>query len=88
VFIRIVSVYTEWRKVIGCLKSQVIFRTRASNYRALLRKMTYQDKASYDSMPPCSQLSELTWFRGFHYLVRVRRGGLLQLALRERQRER
>jgi len=26
----------------------------ATNYRALLRKMTYTDKASYDSTPPCS----------------------------------
>jgi len=32
---------------------QVIFRKRATNYRALLRKMTYDDKASYDSTPPC-----------------------------------
>jgi len=33
---------------------QVIFRKRATNYRALLRKMTYKDKASYDSTPPCT----------------------------------
>ena len=33
-------------------KLQVIFRKRATNYRALLRKMIYEDKASYDSMPP------------------------------------
>jgi len=26
----------------GCLKLQVVFRKRATNYRALLRKMTYQ----------------------------------------------
>ena len=31
---------------IGCLRLQVIFRKRATNYRALLRKMTYKDKAS------------------------------------------
>jgi len=30
---------TRWRRPIGCLKSQVIFRRRATNYRALLRKM-------------------------------------------------
>ena len=30
----------------GCLKLQVMFRKRAANCRALLRKMTYQDKAS------------------------------------------
>jgi len=32
---------------------QGIFRKTATNYRALLRKMTCEDKASYDSMPPC-----------------------------------
>ena len=29
-----------WRRPRGCLKLQVIFRKRATNYRALLRKMT------------------------------------------------
>ena len=48
---------TGWRRLIGCLKLQVIFRERAINYRALLRKMTNEDKASYDSTPPC------TWHR-------------------------
>ena len=38
---------TGWRRLIGCLKLQVIFRKRAINYRVLLRKMTYEDKASY-----------------------------------------
>ena len=32
---------------------QVIFGKRATNYRALLRKMTYKDKASYGFSPPC-----------------------------------
>jgi len=32
---------TEWRRPIGCLKLQVIFRKRAPNYRALLQEMTY-----------------------------------------------
>ena len=45
---------TGWRRLIGCLKLQVIFRKRATNCRALLRKMTYKDKASYDSTPPCT----------------------------------
>ena len=49
--------YTGWRRLIGCLKLQVIFRKRATNYRALLRKMTYEDKASYDSSPPCTPVS-------------------------------
>jgi len=42
-----------WRRPIGCLKLQVTIRERATNYRALFRKMTYKDKASYDFTPPC-----------------------------------
>ena len=41
-----------WRRPIGCLKLQVNLRKRATNYRALLREMTYEDKASCDSMHP------------------------------------
>ena len=37
--------------------SQVIFRKRATNYTALLRKLTYKNKTSCGSMPPCSVLS-------------------------------
>ena len=46
---------TGWRRLTGCLKLQVIFRKRASNYRALLRKITCKDKTSYDSTPPCTK---------------------------------
>ena len=42
-----------WQRLIACLKLQVIFRKRATNYMTLLRKLTYEDKASYDSTPPC-----------------------------------
>jgi len=42
-----------WPRPIGCLKLQVIIRKRATIYRALLWKMTYEDKASYGSSPPC-----------------------------------
>jgi len=50
------SVYicTGWRRPIGCLKLQVFFCKRATNYSALLRKMTYEDTASYESWPPCT----------------------------------
>ena len=44
---------TGWRRLIGCLKLQVIFH-KATNYRALLQKMTYKDKASNGSSPPCT----------------------------------
>ena len=40
---------TGWQRLIGCLDLQVIFRQRATNHRALLRKMTCKDKASYGS---------------------------------------
>jgi len=55
---------TGWRRPIGCLKLQVIFRKRATNYRALLREMTYTDKASCGSEPPFSkeQIKNVTMF--------------------------
>jgi len=46
------STSTGWRRSIGCLKLLVIFRKKATNHRALLRKMTRKDKASYGSSPP------------------------------------
>jgi len=52
VYVCVYSPRTGWRRLIGCLKLQVIFCKRATNYRALLRKMTYKDKASYESSPP------------------------------------
>ena len=45
---------TGWRGVIGCLNLHVIFRKRATNYRAVLRETTYEDQAHYDSTPPCT----------------------------------
>jgi len=54
---------TGWRRLIGCLKLQVISRKRATNCRALLHKMTYEDKASYGSSPPCTR-TVLFWGRG------------------------
>jgi len=52
---------TEWRRPIWCLKLQVIFCKRATNYRTLLQKMTCKDKASYGSSPPCMYHWNLTW---------------------------
>jgi len=45
---------TGWRRLIGSPKLQIIFHKRATNYRSLLRKMTYEDKGSYASSPPCT----------------------------------
>jgi len=55
-FMCVVQEDTGWRRLIGCLKLQVIFRKRATNYRALLRKMTCEDKAPYASTPSCTQI--------------------------------
>jgi len=48
------SLITGWRRLIGSTKLQVIFHKRATKYRSLLRKMTYKDKGSYESSPPCT----------------------------------
>jgi len=45
---------TGWRRLIGSPKLQIIFHKRAIKYRSLLRKMTYKDKGSYESSPPCT----------------------------------
>ena len=45
---------TGWRRLIGSPKLQFIFHKRATKYRSRLRKMTYKDKGSYESSPPCS----------------------------------
>ena len=49
---------TGWRRLIGSPKLQIIFHKRATKYRSLLRKMTYKDKGSYESSPPCSLLCD------------------------------
>jgi len=48
--------YTWWRRPTGCFTLQVVFHKRATNYRALLWKMTYKDMAVYGSAPPRSVL--------------------------------
>jgi len=58
--------FTTACRVIGCLKLQIIYRKRATNYGALLRKMTYRDKASYDSTPPCTILLSVYLSFKFH----------------------
>jgi len=51
--------HTRWRRPIGSLKSQVIFNKTGTNYRALLRKTILEDKAFYDSTPPC--INKVAW---------------------------
>jgi len=50
--------HTHTTCTIGCLKLQVSFRKRATNYRALVQEMTYEDKTSYGSWPHCRSCSE------------------------------
>ena len=54
---------TGWRRLIGSPKLQIIFHTRATKYRSLLRKMTYKDKGSYESSPPCISVCALAYER-------------------------
>jgi len=49
-----VLVDSGWRRLIGSPKLQIIFHKRVTKYRSLVRKMTYKDKGSYESAPPCS----------------------------------
>jgi len=44
---------TGWRRLMGSPKLQIIFHKRATKYRSRLREMTYEDKGSYESSPPC-----------------------------------
>jgi len=44
---------TGWRRLIGSPKLQIISHKRATKYSSLLRRMTYKDKGSYESSPPC-----------------------------------
>ena len=45
---------TGWRGDIGYLNLYVISRKRATNYRALLREMTYKDQEHYEFTPTCT----------------------------------
>ena len=56
---------TGWRRLIGSPKLQIIFHKRATKYRSLLRKMTYKDKGSYESLPPCTYISCCTYIHQF-----------------------
>ena len=61
------NTHTGWRRCTECLKSPVSFRKKASNYTDLLRKITYTDKASYGSSPPCIlevSVEEITRYAG------------------------
>ena len=57
---------------LGCLKLQVIFCKRATNDRALLRTMTYKDKASYEFTPHVyCRLTNTGWRRATGCLISI-----------------
>jgi len=58
---------TGWRRLMKSPTLQIIFHKWAIKYRSLLRKMTYKDKGSYGSSPPCTHLS--TWYLHTHTYV-------------------
>jgi len=68
---------TGWRRFIGCLKLQVSFRKRATTHRALLRKITCEDKASYRCNPVWR--SYITHMKESCHTARVR---VLQITVR------
>ena len=47
------------RRLIGSPKLQIIFHKTATKYTSLLWKMTYKDKGSYESSPPCSNAKQV-----------------------------
>jgi len=49
----VLHIHTGWRRLIGSPKLQIIFHKRATKCRSFLRKITYKDKGSYESSPPC-----------------------------------
>ena len=53
---------TGWRRPMSCLKLQVTFRKRDTDYRALLRTMTYKGKVSYASSPHCTSVRTNLWY--------------------------
>ena len=54
---------TGWRRLVGSPKLQIISHKRATKYRSRLQKMTYRDKGSHESSPPCSVLRKWQWHR-------------------------
>ena len=56
VVVHVTLCVTGWQRTIWCRKLQVLFHKRASDYRALLRKMSLKNTASYGFPLPCTHL--------------------------------
>jgi len=56
---------TRWRRLVGSPKLQIIFHKRATKYRSLLRKMTFQHKGSY----PMSLRHPVSHYQEIHYNI-------------------
>ena len=61
--------HTGWRRFIGSPKLQIIFHKRATKYRSLLRKMTYKDKGSCESSPPCMRVLYPSIRKSIHLII-------------------
>jgi len=59
------SLATGWRRLKGSPKLHIIFHKRATKYRSLLQKTTYQDKGSYE----CNETSKRRLTRSLLLLV-------------------
>ena len=82
-YMRVQSKPTGWPRPIACLRSQVIFRKRATNHRALLRKITCKDQASYGSSPPC--MGSLQFVGSLKSLVSFAEHRLFYMALLQKR---
>ena len=67
----LICLTTGWRRLIGSPKLQIIFHKRATKYTSLLRKITYKDKGSYESSPPCRPMAIVSLLKLFHTLANV-----------------
>ena len=66
---------TGWSRLVGCPKLQVIFRKRATNYKALLRKIACEDKGFYDATTLCREResSVLSFYLYYHFIPYLHR---------------
>jgi len=65
------TIGTGWRRLIGSPKLQIIFHKRTTKYRSLLRKMTYKDKGSYESLPPCTSPLYLLYHKPYRLHINM-----------------
>jgi len=72
-YVKRIWLNTAWRRLIGSLKLQISLQKRATRYISILRKMTYKDKGSCESSPPCTWKSchQYEWNWRIRHITRV-----------------